>query len=331
NKGVCGERLCQAVVAMAKEAGKPVMVDPALIADYSKYRGATMITPNRTEAELATGLRTHHAADSGHNAELAHAMLNSLDLDAVVLTLDRHGALLLERGDTEPMAVPTVARDVYDVTGAGDMMLAAIAAARANGIDWGGAVRLANAAAGIEVEVFGVVPIPFERIHAELLKHHTGGAGALRTLDQLLVELAAVRSSGNTVVFTNGCFDVLHAGHVQMLKEAADQGDYLVVGLNNDDSVRRLKGEGRPINNVADRARVLGALRAVDAVVSFGEDTPERLLRAIRPDVLVKGGDYTEDEVVGREIVEESGGRAMVVGHVRGKSTTELFERVRTP
>ncbi|USN99498.1 MAG: D-glycero-beta-D-manno-heptose 1-phosphate adenylyltransferase [Phycisphaeraceae bacterium] len=329
-KGVCGERLCQAVIGMAIEAGKPVLVDPALIDDYTKYRGATAITPNRTEAELATGLRTHHAADSAHNAELAHALLNSLDLEAVVLTLDRHGALLLERGAAEPLAVPTVARDVYDVTGAGDMMLAALAAAIANGIDWAGATKFANAAAGIEVEVFGVVPIPFERIHAELLRHHTGGAGALRTLDQLLIELAAVRSSGNTVVFTNGCFDVLHAGHVQMLREAANLGDYLIVGLNNDDSVRRLKGDGRPINNVADRARVLGALRAVDAVVSFGEDTPERLLKAIKPDVLVKGGDYAEDEVVGREIVEASGGRVVVVGHVRGKSTTELFERVRT-
>lgn len=331
NKGVCGERLCQSLIAMAADAGKPVLVDPALIEDYSKYRGATLITPNRTEAELATGLKTHQAADSAHNAELAHAMLNSLDLEAVVLTLDRHGSLLLERGDTEPMAVPTVARDVYDVTGAGDMMLAALAGARANGIDWAGATRFANAAAGIEVEVFGVVPIPFERIHAELLKNHAGGTGGPRTLDQLLIELAAVRSSGDTVVFTNGCFDVLHAGHVEMLREAADLGDYLVVGLNSDDSVRRLKGEGRPINNAADRARVLGALRFVDAVVTFGEDTPERLLRAIRPDVLVKGGDYTPEQVVGREIVEQAGGRVVVVGHVPGKSTSEILHRVRTP
>ncbi len=331
NKGVCGERLCQSLIAMAAEAGKPVLIDPALIKDYSKYRGATLITPNRTEAELVTGLKTHQAADSAHNAELAHAMLNSLDLEAVVLTLDRHGSLLLERGDTEPMAVPTVARDVYDVTGAGDMMLAALAGARANGIDWAGATRFANAAAGIEVEVFGVVPIPFERIHAELLKHHTVGSGAPRTLDQLLIELAAVRSSGNTVVFTNGCFDVLHAGHVQMLQEAASLGDFLVVGLNNDESVRRLKGEGRPVNNAADRARMLSALRAVDAVVLFGEDTPERLLRAIRPDVLVKGGDYTPEQVVGREIVEEAGGRVVVVGHVPGKSTSGILERMRTP
>jgi len=329
-KGVCTERLCQAVIGMAHEAGKPVLVDPALIEDYSKYRGATAITPNRTEAELVTGLRTHEAASSAHNAGLAHALLSSLDLEAVVLTLDRHGALLLERGG-EPVALPTVARDVYDVTGAGDMMVAALAAARANGIDWAGSVRFANAASGIEVEVFGVVPIPFERIHAELLRHHTGGIGALRTLDQLLVELAAVRSSGNAVVFTNGCFDVLHAGHVQMLQEAKDLGDFLVVGLNNDDSVKRLKGEGRPVNSLADRARVLGALRSVDAVVSFGEDTPERLLRAIRPDVLVKGGDYGPDEVVGREIVEGDGGRVVVVSHVKGRGTTEFLERVRTP
>ncbi len=329
NKGVCRDRLCQAVIAMARRAGKDVLVDPALIADYSKYRGATAITPNRTEAETATGQRTHHAADPAHNAALAQALLEGLALDAVVLTLDRHGALLLERG-ADAVAIPTVARDVYDVTGAGDMMLAALAAARANGIDWDGATRFANAAAGLEVEVFGVVPIPFERIHAELLKHHTGGHGALRTLEQLLIELAAVRSSGQRVVFTNGCFDVLHAGHVQMLEEAARHGDFLVVGLNSDDSVRRLKGEGRPVNTLSDRARVLGALRAVDAVVAFEDDTPEALLRAIRPGVLVKGGDYSIDRVVGREIVEDAGGTVVVVGHVRGKSTTGFIERVRS-
>ena len=329
-KGVCTEAVCQAVIAIANEAGVPVLVDPALIDDYTKYRGATAITPNRTEAELATGLRTHQAADPEHNAELAHALLSSLDLDAVVLTLDRHGALLLERG-ADPVAIPTIARDVYDVTGAGDMMLAGLAAAVAHGIDWAGATRFANAAAGLEVEVFGVVPIPFERIYAELLQHHTAGAGSLRTLDQVLIELAAVRASGNTVVFTNGCFDVIHAGHVQMLREAASRGDYLVVGINSDDSVRRLKGEGRPVNSVADRAAVLGALRSVDAVVSFGEDTPHRLLERIRPDVLVKGGDYSVDEVVGREIVEDYGGEVVVVSHVRGKSTTEFLERVRQP
>ena len=330
-KGVCGERVCQAVIEMAKNAGVPVLVDPALIDDYGKYRGATAITPNRTEAELATGLRTHQAADAQHNAELAHAMIASLDLETVVLTLDRHGSLLLERGGESAIAIPTVARDVYDVTGAGDMMLAGLAAAIANGIDWAGATRFANAAAGLEVEVFGVVPIPFERIYAELLKHHTGGAGGLRTLDQVLIELGAVRASGNRIVFTNGCFDVLHAGHVQMLQEAADFGDYLVIGLNSDESVRRLKGENRPVNSAADRAKVLGALRSVDAVVSFGEDTPERLLELIKPDVLVKGGDYTPDQVVGREIVEAHGGEVAVVGHLRGRSTTEFLERVRKP
>lgn len=327
-KGVCTERLCQAVIAIAREAGKEVLVDPALIDEYEKYRGATAITPNRTEAERATGQTTHTDASAEHNAGLARTLLTGLGLDAVVLTLDRHGSLLLER-EGEPVAVPTVARDVYDVTGAGDMMVAALAAARANGIDWAGAVCFANAAAGLEVEVFGVVPIPFERIHAELLRHHTGGHGALRTLDQLLIELAAVRSDGSKVVFTNGCFDMLHAGHVQMLDEAKDLGDYLIVGLNSDDSVRRLKGENRPVNTAADRARVLGALRSVDAVVTFGEDTPERLLNAIKPDVLVKGGDYGPDEVVGREIVEAEGGRVVVVGHTRGKSTTDLLERMR--
>lgn len=331
NKGVCSEEICQAVIQMARKAGKPVLVDPALIADYGKYRGATAVTPNRTEAERATGLRTHQSADPEHNSQLAHALLSSLGLESVVLTLDRHGALLLEQGAGVVVTIPTVARDVYDVTGAGDMMLAGLSASIANGIDWAGATRFANAAAGLEVEVFGVVPIPFERVYAELLKHHTGGAGGLRTLDQVLVEIAAVRASGSRVVFTNGCFDVLHAGHVQMLQEASAQGDYLVVAINSDDSVRRLKGDDRPINAVADRALVLGALRSVDAVVSFTQDTPLNLLELIKPDVLVKGGDYAPGEVVGREIVEQAGGTVVVVSHVHGKSTTGMIERVRQP
>ena len=329
NKGVCGERVCQSVIEIAQEAGVPVLIDPALIDNFGKYRGATAITPNRTEAEKATGLRTHESADPEHNVRLAHALLSGLDLDAVALTLDRHGALLLERGADSAVVIPTVARDVYDVTGAGDMMLAGLAASIANGLEWADATRFANAAAGLEVEVFGVVPIPFERIHAELLRLHAGGGSGLRTLDQVLVEVSSVRSGGNRIVFTNGCFDVLHAGHVQMLQQAADQGDYLIVAINSDESVKRLKGEDRPVNPLIDRATVLGALRSVDAVVSFGEDTPERLLEIIKPDVLVKGGDYTVDEVVGKDIVEAHGGTVAVVGHLKGKSTTGFLERVR--
>ena len=330
NKGVCSPAMCAAIIERSREAGVPVFVDPASISDYTKYRGATAITPNRTEAERATGLPTHADASPEHNVKLARTLMDTLDLESVVLTLDRHGALLLTRDNPTPIPVPTVAREVYDVTGAGDMMLAGLAAARANGLDWVGSVELANAAAGLEVEVLGVAPIPLEQIHHEVLALHAGKGGALRTLDEAMVQVRAARSAGKKVVFTNGCFDVIHAGHVHLLEQTAALGDLLIVGLNSDESVRRLKGESRPLNVESDRARVLGALGSVDAVVLFEEDTPIRLIEAIRPDVLVKGGDYTRDGVVGADVVEAGGGRVEIIPLVDGLSTTATIERMKS-
>lgn len=327
-KGVCDERVCQGVIRLCREAAKPVLVDPAKLTDYARYRGATAITPNRTEAEHATGLRTHGEGSADHNTLLATRLLHDVNLDAVVLTLDRHGALLLCRGGS-PLAVPTVARKVYDVTGAGDMMLAALAAARANGIDWPDAVRFANAAAGLEVEVFGVQPIAFEAVHRSVLEQSSLGLGKVRTLAQTLVEVNARRRAGQKIVFTNGCFDVLHAGHVALLDQAADEGDFLVVGLNSDDSVKRLKGPSRPVHPEDDRARVLAALGSVGAVVVFADDTPQTLIEAIRPDVLVKGGDYTKDRVVGGAFVESCGGRVVLINLVEGRSTTRSIEKIK--
>lgn len=328
DKGVCDEALCREVIRRAVASGVPVFVDPARIADYSKYAGATAITPNRNEAEFATGFPTDGAASPGQCVHLAHGLLGRLSCEAVVLTLDRQGALLLER-DAPPLSVPTLARQVYDVTGAGDMFLAALAAARANGCSWPDAVRFANAAAGLEVEVFGTQPIPLRRIHHELLLRAGALVGKARSLEQVAVEVAARRDQGQTIVFTNGCFDVLHAGHVTLLDRAAEMGDFLIVGLNDDESVRRLKGEGRPVNGQDDRARVLGALAAVGAVVLFGEDTPMRLIETIRPDVLVKGADWGRDGVVGREFVESIGGRVELVDLVEGRSTTATLDRIR--
>ena len=328
NKGVCTPRVCQAVIAAAKKAGTPVFVDPAKIADYSKYRGASAITPNRQEAELAAGMKTDGDASITHNSKVAKTLLDQLDLEAAVLTLDRHGALLLTR-DASPLSIPTQAREVYDVTGAGDMFLAGLAAARANAIDWHDAVRFANAAAGLEVEVFGVQPIPLERVHHAVLMQSSTLAGKLRTPDQLKVEVDAVRRTGKKIVFTNGCFDILHAGHVTLLDKARREGDYLVVAINDDASVRALKGPTRPVNNQDDRARVLGGLGCVDSVVFFGESTPLDLIRAIRPDVLVKGGDYTKSTVVGADFVESYGGRVALIDLVEGKSTTATINRMR--
>lgn len=330
DKGVCTPELCQGVIAASRRAGKPVFVDPARGVDYSKYRGATAITPNRTEAEDALGQRTDEAGPGGRNIALASSLRERLDLDACVLTLDRHGALLVTR-DGQATPLPTVARQVYDVTGAGDMFLAALAAARANGCAWPDSVRFANAAAGLEVEVFGVQPIPLEQIHHSLLLLAAPTVGKLRTLDQAKLELAALRKQGKKIVFTNGCFDVLHSGHVTLLEKAAAMGDFLVVGLNDDASVKRLKGPARPVNSQDERARVLGALQSVNAVMLFPEDTPLNLINELKPDTLVKGGDYTVDRVVGRTEVESWGGRVALVDLVAGKSTTATLGRLQSP
>jgi D-beta-D-heptose 7-phosphate kinase/D-beta-D-heptose 1-phosphate adenosyltransferase len=328
-KGVCAGPVCRAVIERCRAAGKPVFVDPARAEDYSPYRGATAITPNRTEAELATGMTTdQEQARPDHNAALADKLLRTLDLEAVVLTLDRHGALLLERGGS-PLSVPTVAREVYDVSGAGDMFLAGLAACRANGSNWPDAVRFANAAAGLEVEIFGVAPIPLEKIHHELLLQTGRISGKQRTLDEVLVQVSAVRREGAKIVFTNGCFDILHAGHVSLLRHASNLGDFLIVGLNSDESVRRLKGPGRPLHSAEDRALVLGNQAGVGAIVVFEDETPMRLIEAIRPDVLVKGADYSKADVVGGSLVESYGGRVELVPLVDGKSTTRTIARMR--
>lgn len=336
DKGVCSARLCAGVIDAARRAGKPVLVDPAAIADYSKYARASAVTPNRSEAELAVAGpegasgRAPSADTPAAWEELAARLLAAHGFDSVVLTLDRHGALLALRGEP-PAHFPTVARTVYDVSGAGDMVLAALAGALANGASWPDSVRLANIAAGLEVEVFGVEPIPFERIHHSALMHEGRLAGKTRSLDDLLIEIAAHRRQGRTIVFANGCFDLLHAGHVALLRHAARQGDVLVVGLNDDESVRRLKGAGRPVHSQRDRADILGELESVSAVALFSEDTPMRLIESIRPDVLVKGSEYARPgkPVVGREFVESYGGRVELAPHLEGRSATNVITRVR--
>ena len=319
NKGVLDQEVCQALIASARRRGVPVIVDPAAIGDYRKYRGATGITPNRTEAQLAT-TQTEPPA-------MARQLKADLDLDRVVVTLDKSGALLLDEDDVLH-TVPTVARTVYDVTGAGDMVLAVLAAACANGAPWLDAVRLANIAAGLEVEKAGVVPIPIDELLLAVLDSHHDGRGKARRPEALVCELEAHRAQGKTIVFTNGCFDLLHAGHVAYLRAAAELGDLLVVGMNTDDSIRRLKGNGRPVNHEEDRLLILSELRSVDYLVVFDDDTPIKLIEAIRPDVLAKGADYTRETVVGHQVVEAHGGRVELIDLVEGRSTTNLIRKL---
>lgn len=356
-KGACTPDVCQGVIALARARRVPVLVDPAPTTDYARYRGASTITPNRNEAQLAArglGLALSTAPDAPEDfAPIARRLVHDLDLDSAVITLDKHGALLCERtpaaGEgSDVRTVPTVARQVYDVTGAGDMVLAALAAARAHGLDWFDSVRFANAAAGLEVEQFGVVPIPIEQIHRDILTRERATRGKTRTLAELQVEIAAIRGRSvngapvkaggavrsaparkPTVVFANGCFDVLHAGHVSLLRRAAALGDFLIVAINDDAGVRKLKGPGRPVYPVEDRAALLGELECVGAVVVFSDDTPESLVRAIRPDVLVKGAQYDPATIPGAAFVKSFGGRVELLDVVKGRSTTGTVSRIR--
>lgn len=328
NKGVVTAGLCHAVIDEAKRRGLPVLVDPAAIDDYAKYRGATFVTPNRSEAELATGMATPIEASPEHSARLAARLLADVHFDAVVLTLDRHGALLLERGG-QPVRLPTVARTVYDVTGAGDMVLAALAAAIGNGFPSVEAVAFANAAAGLEVEVFGAQPIPLASIRRSMLALAGRAHGKVRSREDLLVELAVHRTAGHRVVLTNGCFDVIHAGHVAYLREARSQGDVLVVGVNGDDEVRRQKGPGRPIFSAEERLEILGELACVDYLTLFPEPTAHALIEAVKPDLYVKGGDYRPEEVHEYALVRDLGIELRLLAPRPGLGSSSIIERVR--
>jgi len=325
NKGVLGPHLAQRVIQLARRRRVPVVIDPVKTSDYSKYRGATLLTPNRLEAELASGIRLAGPAAIRRAAE---KLVRGLRLDALVVTLDKEGAYLAVRGKRGEM-VPTRPRPVYDVAGAGDMVISVIAMALAAGAPLLDAVRLANVAGGLEIQKFGVQTVSRDEILAELLGEARRGGDKVRTLSNLLVDLNRHRAQGETVVFTNGCFDLMHAGHVAFFEFAGAQGDVLVVGLNSDRSVRAIKGAGRPICSEKERARVLAALEAVDYIVLFDEETPERIIREVRPDVLVKGEDWRAKGVVGRRSVESSGGRVVLAPLLEGLSTTELVRRIR--
>ncbi|HRX87362.1 MAG TPA: PfkB family carbohydrate kinase, partial [Phycisphaerae bacterium] len=303
----------------------PVLVDPGRISDYSRYRGATLLTPNRNELTLATG-RERNAIDD--IAAEADRLRQTIEAAALVVTLDREGAVLVA-ASREWEHVPTRARSVYDNTGAGDAVLAMLAAALVAGADLLDAVRLANIAGGLEVEKFGCVPITTDEVLAELRLEDRQRIGKLRTAQELTNELKLRRDRGETVVFTNGCFDLLHAGHVDFLNRCRAEGSLLVVGINSDASVRaQNKGAERPIVSAADRARVLSGLACVDYVVVFEEPEPSRLIEQVRPDVLVKGEDWAERGVVGRAFVESYGGCVKLLSLLSGYSTTALVSRI---
>ncbi len=323
DKGVCTPSLLAAVVESARRAGRRVIADPVRSPDYSRYHGVHCMTPNRLEAQLATGMTIASAGDA---LAVGQRLVESLGLEAVLVTLDRDGMALVH-SDGRGELKPTRPRQVYDITGAGDMVLAVVGLCLAAGADYDEAAALGNVAGGLEVEKFGVALLTREEIIADIADHHHRGGSKVYPRERLLHETRRRRSAGERIVFTNGCFDLLHPGHVRLLREAAALGDFLVVGLNSDTSVSRLKGPARPLNPEQARAEVLSALEAVDAVVIFDQDTPLDLITAIRPDVLVKGGDYRPEDVVGRDEVEAAGGKLVLIPVLAGHSTTQLVAR----
>jgi len=311
-----------AMIAACRDAGVPVLVDPKGT-DFEKYRGASLLTPNQSEFEAVVG-----KSDSDEElVEHARTMMAELQLDALLVTRSEKGMLLVEAG-AEPLFLSTQAREVYDVTGAGDTVIATLAAALASGQGLASAAALANVAAGLVVRKIGVATVTPGEISAALHQRGQGGRGLVE-LDALLALVEESRGRNERVIMTNGCFDVLHAGHVSYLEEAKSLGDRLIVAVNDDESVRRLKGESRPINALEDRLLVLAGLAAVDWVVPFSEDTPARLIEAVLPDVLVKGGDYQPEEIVGAREVLQNGGEVRVLAFRDGHSSSRIIDRLK--
>jgi D-beta-D-heptose 7-phosphate kinase/D-beta-D-heptose 1-phosphate adenosyltransferase len=322
-KGVLTPAVIDAIITTAATRGIPVLVDPKGT-DFGRYRGATLLTPNRKEAEAASGI----VIRDGESLEQAAGLIMAkVGLEHLLITRSEEGMSLFSRTG-QAVHIPTVAREVFDVSGAGDTVLASLAIGVAAGLDMAEAARLANIAAGIAVGKLGTSTVsPTEIINAVALTHSDSDS-KIKHLDVLTAIIAAEKARGKRVVFTNGCFDLLHAGHVKYLQKARSLGDLLVLGLNSDASVRRLKGDKRPLIGEEERAHILAALDSIDYVVLFDEDTPLELITALKPHILAKGGDYTADGVVGKDVVEAYGGRVELVTFVDGKSTTNIIERI---
>ena len=312
----------QEFIALAKSKGVKVLIDPKG-SDFSKYRGASLLTPNLSEFEAVVG-KVESEADLQQKAQ---QLLSDFDIDSILITRSEKGMTLVTPNEPE-FHIPTVAREVYDVTGAGDTVISSLATCLAAGADIRTACAIANTAAGIVVGKLGTSSVSrLELIEALALHHGESGLGVV-TEDQLAITLKQAKEKGEKVVMTNGCFDILHAGHVSYLKQARELGDRLIVAVNDDDSVKRLKGEDRPINPVDRRMAVLAGLSSVDWVVPFTEDTPQRVIAKLLPDLLVKGGDYKIEEIAGGKEVMEAGGEVRVLCFEDGVSTTKIIENI---
>ncbi len=322
-KGVLTEELLQKIIAIGKDKKVPVVVDPKGD-DYGKYRGATLLTPNRKEAQVASKIAI---TDDASLRNAGRSLRETLELEALVLTRSEEGmSLFLDDG--RELHLPTEAREVYDVSGAGDTVLSVVGVGLAAGLSVEQAATVANLAAGVVVGKVGTSTVSPEEILAAAGEQHPDTDLKIKSREVVRGLLERERQRGRRIVFTNGCFDLLHVGHVKYLQAARRLGDLLVLGLNSDASIRRLKGPKRPLIGENERAHILAALDCIDYVILFDEDTPMELIDAVRPQVLVKGGDYTPEGVVGKDLVESYGGRVELIQFVDGKSTTNIIEQV---
>ncbi|WP_110685612.1 bifunctional D-glycero-beta-D-manno-heptose-7-phosphate kinase/D-glycero-beta-D-manno-heptose 1-phosphate adenylyltransferase HldE [Salinicola aestuarinus] len=311
----------ETLIVQARRAGKRVLVDPKG-SDFTRYHGASLITPNFAEFEAVVG----PCADDDELATKGEALRARLELEALLVTRSERGMTLIREGHA-PLHLPTHAREVFDVTGAGDTVIGVLGLALAAGHGFDEAVVLANLAAGLVVAKPGTAVLSVAELYTALHGDRLAEFGVIR--ESALVEsVRAAQARGETVVMTNGCFDILHAGHVAYLEQARALGDRLIVAVNDDASVARLKGPKRPINTLARRAQVLAGLAAVDWVVPFGEETPQRLIETVLPDLLVKGGDYRPEEIAGGEAVIAHGGEVKVLGFEDGVSTTTMIDTI---
>jgi D-beta-D-heptose 7-phosphate kinase/D-beta-D-heptose 1-phosphate adenosyltransferase len=310
------------LIAACRSAGVRAFIDPKGN-DFTRYRGAYAVTPNRGEFELIVG----KCADEAELLRKGEALRAELELELLLVKRSEQGMTLFEQG-SEPLTLPAQAREVFDVTGAGDTVVALFGAGVAAGLTAADAAALANLGAGIVVGKIGAATASGSELKRALHAQGSGGRG-LVALPELVALVKEAKSRGERVVFTNGCFDILHAGHVSYLEEAKSCGDRLIVAVNDDDSVRRLKGAARPVNSLADRMAVLAGLAAVDWVVPFSEDTPAAVIAQIVPDVLVKGGDYRVEQIAGGDTVLKNGGEVRVLGFKPGRSTTALIDALR--
>ena len=325
NKGLLTTKLLRAIIEGARKKKIPVIVDPRLTEDFSIYRGATAITPNRFETETATGVKM---IDRDAWRKAGDILIKQLDLDACLITLDREGMYLVERG-AAPTYISTVPREVYDVTGAGDVVLSTFGLFTIAGIGFPTAARLANIAASIEVSRLGTDVISREDLSRAMKPVHQHSEHKIVSQEELQSALSRDRRAGKSIVFTNGCFDLIHAGHLQLLNFARSQGDKVVVGLNSDRSVRELKGADRPINPASERCRILAAMEMVDYVVVFDDSRAEKIIRVVRPDIIVKGDDYRGQIVDGQKFIESYGGRVALAPLLEGRSTSKTIKHLR--